>query len=237
MESWKREFYATDEGKNYLKHGRTVGSKNGVSTTPGYKAVGELAQGKKPGIGKTITNTAKVNVLKGASNTLNNSRESMFNREAGNGLSTETAEKAMKINEAVDKADSMINDLEKEIGSEKASALKNILSSMKEIADTFGKGPSMVKDTVVSAIENNTKKKDNAYDARKSIYEKELSRLEMRRKALQDEYTRANLLQKRKIQKELNAVAGEIISVQKELGSLNLAYKDGRFKSDGRIVK
>lgn len=223
MESWKREFYATDEGKNYLKHGRTYGSKNGVSTTPGYKAVGELAQGKKPGIGKTITNTAKVNVLKGASNTLNNSRESMFNREAGNGLSTETAEKAMKINEAVDKADSMINDLEKEIGSEKASAIKNIFSA--------------IKDAINSVSDANTKKKDNAYDARKSIYEKELSRLDMKRKALKDEYTRANLFQKRKIQKELDAIAGEIISVQNELGSLNLAYKDGRLKSDGRMVK
>lgn len=237
MESWKREFYATDEGKNYLKHGRTYGSKNGVSTTPGYKAVGELAQGKKPGIGKTITNTAKANVLKGTSSMLNNSREQMFEREKGNGLSAEAAEKAVKINAAVDKADAMVNDLEKEIGSEKVSAIKDILSSMREIADTFDKSQSVVKNTVVSTIENNTKKKDNAYDARKSIYEKELSRLDMKRKALQDEYTRANLLQKRKIQKELDALTGEIISVQNELGSLNLAYKDGRLKSDGRIVK
>ena len=31
---------------NYLMHGRTVGSRNGISNTPGYKAKGELAKGR-----------------------------------------------------------------------------------------------------------------------------------------------------------------------------------------------
>ena len=45
MESWREELYASDYGSQYLMHYRTKGSKNGISHTPGYKAIGELAQG------------------------------------------------------------------------------------------------------------------------------------------------------------------------------------------------
>lgn len=44
MESWREEFYASDYGSTYLMHGRTYGSRNGISNTKGYKAIGRLAQ-------------------------------------------------------------------------------------------------------------------------------------------------------------------------------------------------
>lgn len=52
---------ATEEYKSSdsLMHYRTVGSKNGVSTTPGYKAVGEKAKGLLNAAGRYIYSTAK----------------------------------------------------------------------------------------------------------------------------------------------------------------------------------
>lgn len=47
MESWREEFYASDYGSEYLMHYRTKGSKNGISRTEGYKAIGQLASSKQ----------------------------------------------------------------------------------------------------------------------------------------------------------------------------------------------
>lgn len=43
MESWRKEFYGSDYGSEYLMHYRTKGSRNGISRTEGYKAIGQLA--------------------------------------------------------------------------------------------------------------------------------------------------------------------------------------------------
>lgn len=43
MESWREELYASDYGSQYLMHYRTKGSKNGISRTAGYRAIGQLA--------------------------------------------------------------------------------------------------------------------------------------------------------------------------------------------------
>ncbi len=45
MESWRKEFYGSDYGSEYLMHYRTKGSRNGISRTEGYRAVGSLAKG------------------------------------------------------------------------------------------------------------------------------------------------------------------------------------------------
>lgn len=45
MESWRKEFYGSDYGSEYLMHYRTKGSRNGISRTEGYRAIGSLAKG------------------------------------------------------------------------------------------------------------------------------------------------------------------------------------------------
>lgn len=62
MESWRKEFYASDYGSQYLMHYRTKGSKNGISHTPGYKAIGEIAQ-EEP---VNFINSSSANRLAGA---------------------------------------------------------------------------------------------------------------------------------------------------------------------------
>ena len=58
LESWRNEFYGSDYGSQYLMHYRTKGSRNGVSRTEGYRAIGQLAKGLIPVATKTST-TAK----------------------------------------------------------------------------------------------------------------------------------------------------------------------------------
>lgn len=59
VESWRNEFYGSDYGSQYLMHYRTKGSKNGVSRTEGYRAVGQLAKGLIPIATKTSTTTKR----------------------------------------------------------------------------------------------------------------------------------------------------------------------------------
>lgn len=59
VESWRNEFYGSDYGSQYLMHYRTKGSKNGVSRTEGYRAIGQLAKGLIPIATKTSTTTKR----------------------------------------------------------------------------------------------------------------------------------------------------------------------------------
>lgn len=87
MESWRKEFYGSDYGSQYLMHYRTRGSRNGISRTEGYKAIGQLA-------GKVSNDYEREKAYNSRQNVYPSSAS--VSRPATNARSTSTAAPAQK---------------------------------------------------------------------------------------------------------------------------------------------